>query len=344
MNTIDQIRQNPQFLFVAAYVAWVGILVPLVLITYQYLKHVFSKTNPLMTFVIRQLKTPVILFVFLSGFLILRAIIVVPAYWEKSLDMTSKMIVIIFLIYVVDKLFRAFFRHALVATHFLKSSGKIIENVIRALILLLGGMIILDGFGISITPLIASLGVGSLAVALALQDTLTHLFAGFHLSFEKSLSIGDSIKIESGAEGVIEEIGARFTRIRLSPHHLVLVPNSKLVNSIITKVYQNKTPLAAKTIIIALSISPNADIEKVESICKETARGLEKIVKQSNSASVTIESMDRHAISISTVLQIDAAADEARIRHEFFKTVLTRFKSEAIPLPSSSHPPEQQKP
>src|SRR4030067_2878999 len=79
-------------------------------------------------------------------------------------------------------------------------------GILKGTILILGFLIILSVLGISITPLITALGVGGLAVALALQDTLANLFAGIHILMEKSIRVGDFVKLETGQEGYVEDI------------------------------------------------------------------------------------------------------------------------------------------
>lgn len=104
----------------------------------------------------------------------------------------------------------------------------------RALILLLGGLVVLSTLGIAITPLLAALGVGGIAVALALQDILSNLFAGIYILAERRLRVGDIVKLESGQEGNVTDIGWRTTRLRMHPNHIVIVPNSKLIQSVLT--------------------------------------------------------------------------------------------------------------
>ncbi|MEI8217725.1 MAG: mechanosensitive ion channel domain-containing protein, partial [Elusimicrobiota bacterium] len=88
------------------------------------------------------------------------------------------------------------------------------QNIIRGIIIAIGGLVILSHFGIAITPLLTALGVGSLAVALALQDTLTNLFAGFQIIASKQISSGDYVKTDTGQEGTVIDIGWRNTRIK----------------------------------------------------------------------------------------------------------------------------------
>ncbi|HSC69782.1 MAG TPA: mechanosensitive ion channel domain-containing protein, partial [Candidatus Methylomirabilis sp.] len=110
-------------------------------------------------------------------------------------------------------------------------------TLVKAVVLSLGLLLILNTLGIRITPLLAALGVGGLAVGLALQDTLSNLFSGVHILVEKPVRVGDYVKLETGQEGYVTDIGWRTTRIRMLPNNMVIVPNAKLAQSIITNYY-----------------------------------------------------------------------------------------------------------
>lgn len=113
----------------------------------------------------------------------------------------------------------------------------LVNGILRGIIWVLGLIMILNFLGIPISPLITALGVGGLAVALALQDTLANLFAGIHIMIEKSIRVGDFVKLETGQEGYVEDITWRTTRVRMLPNNMVIVPNHKLSQSIVTNYY-----------------------------------------------------------------------------------------------------------
>lgn len=142
-------------------------------------------------------------------------------------------------------------------------------GILKGTILVIGFLIILSVLGISITPLITALGVGGLAVALALQDTLANLFAGIHILVEKSIRVGDFVKLETGQEGYVEDITWRTTRIRMLPNNMVIIPNSKMAQSIVTNYY---LPEKRMSLLIPVGVSYSSDPEKVEKILVEEAK------------------------------------------------------------------------
>lgn len=110
------------------------------------------------------------------------------------------------------------------------------RNLARISILVIGIITMLNQLGVSITPLITTLGIGGLAVALALQETLSNLFAGIFMTVGGQIRVGDQIKLQSGEEGQVVDTDWRSTRIRNQQNNLVIIPNSKLAQTIITKI------------------------------------------------------------------------------------------------------------
>ncbi len=120
----------------------------------------------------------------------------------------------------------------------LRTSGQaaasgIARTLARGVVLVLGLTMVLHQLGVAVGPLLTALGVGGLAVALALQDTLGNFFAGIHILLERPFSIGNFVKLEGGEEGWVQDIGWRTTRILTLNEHTVVVPNSKIAGSTI---------------------------------------------------------------------------------------------------------------
>src|SRR5215475_7805137 len=177
---------------------------------------------------------PLTLLIIASGLQILGRLLPLTPEADRIDDMLYKALIILALAWFVDRIARGLIETYAGEVPFLGQARGIVQAGVRGLIAVLGGLILLDSMGISITPLIASLGVGSLAVALALQGTLANLFAGLQLVADKAVEPGHFIKLESGQEGDVERIGWRSTRLRLRSNVTIIVPNHKLVESVIT--------------------------------------------------------------------------------------------------------------
>ncbi|MDA0769930.1 MAG: mechanosensitive ion channel, partial [Chloroflexi bacterium] len=92
----------------------------------------------------------------------------------------------------------------------------------------------MTALSIPISPIWAGLGIGGIAVALAVQPTLSNFFAGTYVVTEGELNMGDYIQLEGGPAGYVTEVGWRSTKIRTMFNNLVIIPNSRMAESIVT--------------------------------------------------------------------------------------------------------------
>ncbi|MFH0771137.1 MAG: mechanosensitive ion channel family protein [Candidatus Omnitrophota bacterium] len=207
------------------------------------------------------------------------------------------------------------------------------QNISRIVIFTIGLLIILNSLGISITPILATLGVGGLAVALALQDTLSNLFAGFHVVVARQVRIGDYIKLESNQEGYVTDINWRTTKIRMLPNNIVLVPNAKLTQAIITNYYLPDKEMA---VLVNLGVHYNSDLAKVEKVTCEVAK---EVMKEVPGGLPDFEPFIRYhtfgdfSVNFSVILRAKEFVDQYLIKHEFVKRLHERYRKEGIIIP-----------
>jgi len=150
------------------------------------------------------------------------------------------------------------------------------KTLIRVFVLSIGGMILLHKLGYSITPLLTALGVGGLAVALALQDTLANFFAGVHILIERPISVGDFVKLSTGEEGVVSDIGWRTTRL-LALNNIVVIPNTKITSGILLNYALPDRRVIAEVQIVA---AVNADPDAVARVALDAAASTEGVLKE----------------------------------------------------------------
>ena len=134
------------------------------------------------------------------------------------------------------------------------------------LVYAVGGLLMLDQLGVDITPLIAGLGLGGLAVALAIQPTLANLFAGTYVMTEGVISPGDYIELEGGVAGYVVDVGWRSVRIRTWQNNLVVVPNSRFAETIVTN---TQKPAPHVNVWVSCGVSYDSDLYHVERVCRE---------------------------------------------------------------------------
>ena len=142
----------------------------------------------------------------------------------------------------------------------------LLRRITTAIIYAIGGLLILDLLTININPLVASLGLGGLAVALAVQPTLANLFAGSYVMTEGIIHPGDYIELDGGTAGYVVEVSWRSTRLRAWGNNLVVVPNAKFAETIITNYNQ---PLPAVNVYLTCGVSYDSDLDWVEDVCME---------------------------------------------------------------------------
>ncbi|MHB9154542.1 MAG: mechanosensitive ion channel family protein [Endomicrobiales bacterium] len=207
------------------------------------------------------------------------------------------------------------------------------ENLIKLIIIIIGALILLAHLGISITPLLTALGVGSLAVALALQDTLSNLFAGFYIIANKQIRTGDYIKLDSGQEGYVADIGWRATRITMLSNNIILVPNAKLGSAIVTNYF---LPEKEMGLVIQACVGYSSDLEKVEKVTIEVARETLKTTQggvESFEPFIRFHTFGDSSVNFSVILRVREFVDQYLVTHEFIKRLHRRYRAEGIEIP-----------
>ena len=130
----------------------------------------------------------------------------------------------------------------------------------------MGFLVVLQTLGVSIAPLLTALGVGGLAVALALQDTLANLFAGVHILASKTVQPGDYIRLSSGEEGYVVDINWRNTAVRQLSNNLVIIPNAQLAGTNMTNFTR---PEQQMSILVQVGVGYDSDLDHVERVTIE---------------------------------------------------------------------------
>ncbi len=213
-------------------------------------------------------------------------------------------------------------------------STSILVNLTRLIVMMLGGLVMLQALQIPITPILTTLGVGGLAVALALQDTLTNLFAGIYILLSKKICVGDYVKLQTGEEGYVTDINLRHTTVRELANNMVVIPNSKISSSINRNYY---LPSKETSVLIEVLVGYGADLARVERVATEVGRETLHHV-QGGIADfeplVRFNTFSELGIKFNAVLRAKEVTDQHVLRHEFIKRLHRRFNEEGIDLPS----------
>ncbi|MBN2224781.1 MAG: mechanosensitive ion channel family protein [Deltaproteobacteria bacterium] len=212
-------------------------------------------------------------------------------------------------------------------------STTLFTNLSYIIILIVGGLVALAALDISITPILTALGVGGLAAALALQDTLSNLFAGIQIIASKKIKPGDYVRLETGGEGHITDINWRNAVVRTLTNTVVIVPNSRLSTTVITNLSR---PVQEMSLIVPVGVSYTSDLAKVERVSievaalvmKEVPGGVEKFQPL-----VRFTQLSEYSINFNVILRVHQYTDQYLVIHEFIKRLFERFAAEGIEIP-----------
>lgn len=283
---------------------------------------------------VKTLKIPSIYWSIAIAFYIGVAVSNLPARYVFYLTRTIHIVVIFSVTLSLANLLTVLFRHYVSQTKLPIPATGIAQGIIKGAVLIMGALIILNVLGLSITPLVTALGVGGLAVALALQDTLSNLFAGIHILVEKSVRVGDFVRLETGLEGYVEDITWRTTRIRTLPNNIIIIPNSKLSQSVVINYH---LPEKRMSLLLPVSVSYSSDPEKVEKILLEEARRasaeIPGLLAEPEPMVRFIPGFGESSLDFTLICQVREFVDQYRVQHELRKRIFQRFKEEGIEIP-----------
>lgn len=212
-------------------------------------------------------------------------------------------------------------------------AASIIKNAVKIIIFIIGGLIIMQTLGISITPILTTLGVGGLAVALALQETLANLFAGFHIIGTKRVKTNDYVKLDSGEEGYVVDVNWRDTVLRQLPNNYVIIPNSRLASAVIVNFHK---PHTAMNVLVEVGVGYESDLERVEQVTLEVA----KEALEASPGGVTdfdprvrFHTFGDSSINFTVYLRCEEFFDKFLLQHDFIKRLKKRYDQESINIP-----------
>lgn len=215
----------------------------------------------------------------------------------------------------------------------LPSSASLAKIVVNATVFIIGLLIIFQWMGIQIAPVLTALGVGGLAVALALQDTLANFFAGIQILASKQVRPGDYVRIDAAHEGVIHDIGWRTTTLRMLRNNFIIVPNTKLAQAIVTNF---TVPEREVGMSVSVGVAYGSDLARVEAVAVEVAREVagrvEGAIREFDPL-VRFNSFGESAIHMDVILRTREFVDQGLIRHELIKAIQQRFAAEGIEIP-----------
>ena len=204
----------------------------------------------------------------------------------------------------------------------------LIRKTLRFFIVAMGVIVVLQNNGYNVASLIAGLGIGGLAFALAARDTLANFFGSITILLDKPFRIGDWVKI-GGEEGTVEEVGFRSTRIRTFYNSLISVPNSKVADTSVDNLGLRKYRRLKTVLNLTYSTTPEqmeAFVEGVKAIVKANKHMRQDFYE------VHFNSFGAHSLDVLVYVFFDVPdwSIEMQQRHNFLLEVLRLSKEVGV--------------
>jgi small-conductance mechanosensitive channel len=252
---------------------------------------------------------------------------------QRLVTGSTQIVLVACLAWIVIRLADAMLRSGKGPLQLKETTRALTSTIFRALVLVIAGLVALDTMGVSITPLLASLGVGSVAVALALQDTLSNFFSGIYILIDEPIRPGDFLQIEGGVEGIVAKIGWRSTHVRQLSNNTVVIPNSKLASSVLTNF---DLPEQETAVLMQVGVSYDSDLDQVERVVNEVSKDVLGRVPGAISSFdpfFRYHTFNASSIDFTVILRASKITEQYLLKHEFVKALHARFNREGIVIP-----------
>lgn len=303
----------------------------------QLIKSRFFAGHSITKIVVMSLSKPLTILILLVNLFLLDVLLnyyqLATLKIEQYFSTTTQIAIILSLLIFVERFCSGAINHYAETSDAIRTSKSIVKGISKVLILGIGSLVILGTLGISITPIIASLGITSLAVALALQPTLENFFSGVQLVIDKPIRVGDYIELDSGEQGFVEKIGWRSTWIKMLPNNVVIMPNSKLSQSKIINYYYPEKELSVP---VDVGVHYSSDLEHVEQVTLDVAKKIlisHKWGVDSYEPFVVYHTFDNSSINFTVMLRAEEYFNRFFIKSEFIKALHKRYAQEGIVIP-----------
>ena len=266
-----------------------------------------------------------------------------PAGLEKIFSYILFTVIIYSITRVCERTLSGFIRIKFSDTSDMTQS-TLLDTIFRVAIYASGVLIILDYFEISIAPIIATLGVGSMAIGLGLKETLENIFSGLQIIISKQFRVNDYIKLSTGDEGRVTDINWRYITV-MPPNEgsVVVIPNKIIAGSVTSNYSQPRDDII---VIVPIGVGYESDLELVERVTIEVARELqikidgyqpmfdsEGVDRNKLAPVVRYQAFNDSSIDFNTVMHVQTFTNQYLLKHEFIKAIKKRFDAEGINIP-----------
>lgn len=303
-------------------------------ISTKFIKIFTSKTKTKFDdIIIENLEKPVIFIVILGGFYYGINQLTLSAKVHEFLSQVFLVLLTLSITWVIINLVDSFIEN------YLKPAAKktksdfddqlipIIRKLIKIVLWIFIIIMLLKRFGIDISALLTGVGIGGLAFAFAAKDLLANLFGGVAILTDKPFKVGDRIKVGDN-DGFIIEIGLRTTRMRTFDGTQIVIPNSKIADSVLENVSREKARRIKTTIGVEYG-TPQKKMLEAEKILKDI---IKKNKKTDNDSLITFNEFGESALEIMIIYWIKDLNNILAAKHEINLAIKERFEKAGIEM------------
>ena len=330
---IENFLNNEYIKALLILVAFVIIAKILLLISKRYVSKLTAKTKTDIDNLIFEKSTgPVYSLIIIAGIYIALKSLSIVATYDTLVKGVFFILVSCIIALLVSRNLGILISHVLRVNKKFEKTPQLISKTVSVIIYLIALIVILDYLGVAISPILATLGVGGLAVGLALQPTLADLFAGIHIISDRPIHVGDFVELDAETKGTVEDIGWRSTRIKTPSNNIIVVPNAKLAESTIVNI---SYPQKETSCVVHCGVGYNEDLEKVEDIIFAIAK---KVLKNTKGAVKTYKPLVRFYefgdsnINFKVIMRAQSRGDTFLLKHEFIKALKKEFDKKKIEI------------
>jgi MscS family membrane protein len=206
---------------------------------------------------------------------------------------------------------------------------RLFHKVVSVIIVIVASLIVLSLWGVEIMPFLASLGIAGIAIAFALQNTLSNIFGGISIIFDNSFKVGDIVKLDSGESGIVRDIGIRSTKLKTWDNEIITIPNGKMADSKVTNISQ---PDPSSRITIEVGIEYGSDIDKVKKILIDSVKDLKHVLSDPKPNALFMD-MGDFALKFKLMFNVDDISNKIVVHQEAITAVYKNLNKAKIKIP-----------
>jgi MscS family membrane protein len=283
---------------------------------------------------VRALKRSLTRVVFLFGAMAAATVLPVPEIWQSR---TLHLVIALWIVSATVTFIRAWklglawtgYERDGTAKAWARDFEPLLSKVGGVVFAMFGLIALLRSFDVDVNSLVVSLGVGSLAMGLAAQDTLANMFAGFTLMLDRPFLIGDRVRLSTGEVGDVETIGIRATRIKTLDETILVVPNSLLTKE---RVVNLTRPTRSLTTRVEVGVAYGSDLDEAKRILAAAAR--QSIYADATREPVVLVTrFGDFAVNLLVVFWVRDYNDQGLALSEVYEAIYRDFAEAGIEIP-----------